>query len=504
MHRSLPALLLLFTPFAHAQIDPVTYKRFRESFTKMVQVRGEAESAMQRLRAARTAFWAMDASNPGFAAARDEYEEALLAKDLLLIQMDVIEGVDMQAGNRGDFTKAGRVALGNLDGGVHFIARHEFGEWSPRMQIWQNARAKESADLPKLERAMFTAWAAYTAKRDAAEYLFENPQSPLKSNDPREFLAAVWLSHGEAATMEAARADVRALEQKYGAEPFTKLIEAMPILVAVHPRSVSPAGHGPTAEYVNHGFRAYLDTIVKDVDSEVAAVRARTDIKAIMAREDAATREALAVMKKAAARGAGLMDVHTMEFVGMRWRQGRFQTSASAPEVPYEALFSRYLARLCKEYAISSLRRPDQQAAKAQLEELLSFISVESAPKPTRPPEDPKSKGPFNRVRDLLPDLVPPVQIGDLAFASGLVETLERQHEKNKIEDKLSRNSRQQLDQAISQYRKWLESGGPECAAKLRALEEAHKIYLEQFAFIPTLAQPAPSPQPAPASRKRR
>ncbi len=215
---------------------------------------------------ARQAFWERYPDGPGLEEVEALYAELLAQKDVYFLQESIvrqgIEGADA-------FTRLIPVLIGQLDNGIPQLAQPAFGRWA--MAVRQ--RAGPAPLFPNMAQALNGAWAeydAYVQDRNRAEYLI-GPKSPLRSEDPMEYLMGVMMREpsgirGEHLTEAQARVMYQEFAEIVGEEAMLAAgrrgigLTKMPD--PYHVREELPPGFFGESQYRAGSPRPYLDDVL--------------------------------------------------------------------------------------------------------------------------------------------------------------------------------------------------------------------------------------------------
>jgi TPR repeat protein len=207
--------------------------------------------ATVEIEAARQRFWELYPDKPGFEEASAHFADLLWHKDQLYMAGYLMEGVPLDnnvepgprvpANFRGPtgqtLTESRNLAglvfklAGGIDGGIEPTLGKWFFDWVRAVRREMGAKNDQQVLMLNIVRypgALAQAeeeYREYARRRDFGE-LLRGPKSPLRTSDPRQYLAYVLMAGDRVESLDEAYELARMLHEFVGGEAIAKLIQA--------------------------------------------------------------------------------------------------------------------------------------------------------------------------------------------------------------------------------------------------------------------------------------
>ena len=238
----------------------------------------EKENLSRALTEAREQYWIAAAAGPVAEELEQHYQETLRQKDFHYLGLEFINHVSRgiqgsSTANLGtlidgltDFASGGRSEVE----GIQPFAQSAFDDWIGHLK---NLWPEHDFDLPAAMMAGRETYADYVERRDVAEYLFENPNTPLRADDNREFLVGWLLATNSSASFQLAALRMQAMLELVGQEAFDRAVEA------ARGGRLEPDGVKPNSPYdptrvIGSAFRdRTLDWLATQHDPDLYAIQ---------------------------------------------------------------------------------------------------------------------------------------------------------------------------------------------------------------------------------------
>jgi hypothetical protein len=174
----------------------------------------------QRIAFARSAYWQAIYAGKDVTTLEANYLTALWQKDLYFFLIHATNlASEAQGGGRGLGSLINMLTFTDLDGGIPGFARHEFESWATEAY-----RLYATGGLDAGLSATHPSYVIYNKRRNLAEFIFENPFSPLRSTDPQEYYAGWLLATDNVRSIAEGYAESAAARRIVGTEPFDRVV----------------------------------------------------------------------------------------------------------------------------------------------------------------------------------------------------------------------------------------------------------------------------------------
>jgi hypothetical protein len=221
------AQLILMTPGQYVTSTLVSgYMNVGGQFVLLVGEMARHKIELEgEIGAARRVFWE-SADGPERVAAAMKFEEALFKKDLYFaaqITLNSIAKTPVMTLAQ-DLSEARR-----LDGGIPRYASGAFEKWVFKFVEGSDTKLDRQIAFEKALRYSMTEFEAYHEKRGLAEFLFFNPDGVLRatSPQPQAYMEAWMLGTLCSPTLEAAKFDVKQIQDKVGEVRLAEIVKIL-------------------------------------------------------------------------------------------------------------------------------------------------------------------------------------------------------------------------------------------------------------------------------------
>lgn len=172
---------------------------------------------------ARRVFWE-SADGPERVATARKFEEALFKKDLYFAAQITLNGKNPLITLAQDLSEARR-----LDGGIPRYASGAFEKWVFKFAEGSDTKLDRQIAFERAFQYSMTEFKTYHEKRGLAEFLFFNPAGVLRatSPQPQAYMEAWMLGTLCSPTLEAARFDVKQIQDKVGEVRLAEIVKIL-------------------------------------------------------------------------------------------------------------------------------------------------------------------------------------------------------------------------------------------------------------------------------------